>query len=797
MRTINLSERIPIWKIENGFAISKTQAISVVLELNMPEAYSLSEEQLEGMYELFSRIIKALPKGYVFHKQDYFITKHYDRGEQGTTFLSNAYESVFQGRPFLNHRTYIIITKVPIADTFVSNLMTSFVTGRLIKRDILDGIPEFSNVVRKIQHILSSTIINGNGLGVQQLEGRQLVTLLNEYYNLGNQRILKDLFVEKDHIKIGDDEVVLYNTIAPDVDMPLEVDSQNNIDDFFDRSYSYSIGIGFTYPHIVNTIIVKHDPNKMGKDLSRRREKLKSMTFKSRENEKAVDEFDEFLSVQLRDGKDPVYVSQNVMLWGKGKALEKAENELNNALAKMDCFAQRNFNCATVFWGCTPGNAGDIPLSEFQIQFSETATMYIPIETNPKNSGIDGIKLSERDYGIPITIDMWDLPMKKGLITNRNMFVLGPSGSGKSFFVNNMVRQLLEQQYHITIIDVGGSYRRLCNYMNGKYFEYTAKSKMAFNPFYVAPNESKNLEEQESLKTLIFTLWKGESKEASKEEYTILSKCILTYYKYIQTQKATSNFNSFYEFVQGEFSQMIGEDEKKYFDIVSFKMVLKPYYKGGEYDYLLNSKEEFSIADLPFCVFELDEIKDHSVIFPVVALVIMEAFIAKMRKHKKVRKIILIEEAWSAISNTGMANFLKYLYKTVRKFNGAVGIITQELEDIVGNPFVKNTILNNADIQILLDQTKYQTRFEELAKLLGLQASETKKVMSINKVPRTGERFKDVYIRFGSAGKVYSVLVSPQEAAMFTTEAADSVEIDAIAEETGDLEYAIIKYLDD
>jgi len=274
------------------------------------------------------------------------------------------------------------------------------------------------------------------------------------------------------------------------------------------------------------------------------------------------------------------------------------------------------------------------------------------------------------------------------------------------------------QQYHITIIDVGGSYRRLCSYMDGKYFEYTAKSKMAFNPFYVAPNESKNLEEQESLKTLIFTLWKGESKEASKEEYTILSKCILTYYKYIQTEKAASNFNSFYEFVQGEFSQMIGEDEKKYFDIVSFKMVLKPYYKGGEYDYLLNSKEEFSIADLPFCVFELDEIKDHSVIFPVVALVIMEAFIAKMRKHKKVRKIILIEEAWSAISNTGMANFLKYLYKTVRKFNGAVGIITQELEDIVGNPFVKNTILNNADIQILLDQTKYQTRFEELEKCI-------------------------------------------------------------------------------
>ena len=337
--------------------------------------------------------------------------------------------------------------------------------------------------------------------------------------------------------------------------------------------------------------------------------------------------------------------------------------------------------------------------------------------------------------------------------------------------------------------------------MNGKYYEYTAKSKMAFNPFFVPDGATKNLEEQESLKTLIFTLWKGENQDISKEEYTILSKCIIHFYQYTNEQYEAgniiqANFNSFYEYVANQFSKILLEEEKNYFDFVSFKMVLKPYYKGGEYDYLLNSPEEFSIADLPFCVFELDEIKDHPIIFPIVALVIMDAFIAKMRKYKAVKKIILIEEAWSAISNAGMAEFLKYLYKTVRKFNGSVGIITQELEDIIGNPFVKNTILNNADIQILLDQTKYQTRFDDLAKLLGLPKSETKKVMSINKIHRNGDRFKDVYIRFGQTGKVYSVLVSPQEAAMFTTEAADSVLIDSMAEKENDLEYAIIKYLD-
>ena len=787
---------MPIWKIENHLILSKAQALSVILVLIMPEAYSLSEDGLQGIYNMFNRIIKAIPKGYILHKQDYYVPRTYQRNGQGNTFLSGAYERKFNEREFMEHRCYLILIKNPQENAFISNILTSLISGRLVKRDITDGISEFENTLRKVQHIISAAGIENN-----LLKGQEIIQLLNEYYNLGDRQILKDMSFEKDYIRIGDNNLVVYNTIAADIEMPSEIDSGANVDEFFDRSVTYPIGIGLSVPHMVNTSVRKNDPQKTTKDLSKKREKILSMTFKSRENEQSVVEYDSFLSAQLDSGSLPVYVSQNIMLWGKGAALVKAENQLNNALTKMEVFVQRNFNCANVFWACTPGNAADLPESEYQIQFSDTASLFFPIETNPKNSGIEGVKFSERDYGIPITVDIWDTPMKRGWITNRNMFVLGPSGSGKSFFVNFMVRQLLEQNYHITIIDVGGSYRRLCNYMGGKYYEYTAKSKMAFNPFFVPEGETKNLEEQESLKTLIFTLWKGESQDISKEEYTILSKCIISYYEYLNRAsknktKVEANFNSFYEFVTTEFADMLLEEEKAYFDFVSFKMVLKPYYKGGEYDYLLNSAEEFSIADLPFCVFELDEIKDHPVIFPIVALVIMDAFIAKMRKYKAVKKIILIEEAWSAISNAGMAEFLKYLYKTVRKFNGSVGIITQELEDIIGNPFVKNTILNNADIQILLDQTKYQTRFEDLAKLLGLPESETKKVMSINKIPLAGERSKDVYIRLGQVGKVYSVLVPPEEVAMYTTEAADSIMIDEIADKSGDLEYGIIKYLD-
>lgn len=816
---VRLSDKVPIWKVEEHLLLSKTQALSTVLELTMPPAYSLSGEKLVEVYELFNRIVKAIPKGYLLHKQDYYHPKRYYRSTDGrtdgrtdshagsNTFLQHGYETKFHERLFYNHHAFLIISKAPNGDQFVPNFLNSFVTGRFVQRDISEGLVEFENTVRKVLHILAS----GN-IAVRLLRNGGVTDLINGYFNLGKSRILRDIQIKNDHLQICGDDVVLYSSVGAEIELPKEFDIHNNIDEFFDRSFTFPLGIGFNAPHIVNTVIRKNDPNALIKLLGKTREKILSMSLKSRQNAQLVDEYDHFLSDVIKTGETPVYVTQNVILWGKDTELHLAENELNNALAKMDVYTQRNFNCANLFWACCPGNAYEIPKSEFQIQLSDAACMLFPIETNPKNNGINGIKLSERDFGIPITIDNWTAPMKKGLITNRNMFILGPSGSGKSFFTNHLVRQLIEQGYHITIIDVGGSYKRLCQHKGGRYFEYTANSKMAFNPFYVPTKKGKyiikNLEEQESLKTLIFTLWKGEQQEISKEEYTILSKCLKYYYDWIQQVHQDDidknrdvirvpSFNSFFEYVRDHFQQKLKESELKYFDFVSFKMVLEPYYQGGEYDYLLNNPEEFSIADLPFCVFELDEIKDHKVIFPVVALVIMDAFISKMRRHKSVRKMILIEEAWSAISNHGMANFLRYLYKTVRKFNGAVGVITQEIEDIINNPFVQKTILNNADIQILLDQTKYQTRFSELAAILGLPASETKKVLSMNKIMRSGERYKDVYIRFGTFGIVYSVLVSAFEAAMYTTEASESEEINRYIDQQGSIQYGILRYLED
>lgn len=788
-RKVSLKDRIPIYKIEDGCLITKTSCIAKVYELQMPELYARSLPELNEFNQLFERIIKTCGEDYIIHKQDIYNENYYQRETENESFLARSYEGKFHGRQFYDHKSYLIVIKYPKGMT-IESIGSSLIRGNLVPKEVVEGKEEFLNTIHKVEHTLHSSDIK-----IKALKSNDLADYLGRYFNFGTSAILNDLQIKNDSIRVGEKEVLFYSTISSEVDLPKEVESHRNCDEFFDRSFTYPISIGLPYRHIVNTIVKKMDSTQLLSKLQSDRERIFSFSKKSKENQNLVGEYDAFLDAQVKDNKVPIYLHQNIMIWGLPNENRECENEISNALMKMDIHARRNVDVGNLFWSCCPGNAIELPSSEYQIQFSDVGSMYFPLETNPKSNGIEGLKFSERTYGIPISLDLWSAPMKDGRITNRNMFILGPSGSGKSFTVNSMARQWFEQGYHLTIIDVGGSYRRLTSYCNGKYFEYTKDKRMSFNPFYYDKKKGKNLEEYENLKTLVLTLWKGEEEKEDKTEHTILSNSILGYFEHIIATEKVSNFNAYYEYILDVFVPNMTSEEKTHFAISSFKIVLAPFYKGGEYDYLLNSKDEFSISDLPFCVFELDEIKDHPVIFPVVTLVIMDAFISKMRRQKEVRKVILIEEAWKAISSNGMAEFLKYLYKTVRKFNGAVGVITQEIEDIVDNPLVKDTIINNADTVILCDQSKYKNRFDKIEKLLALPKSEVKKVLSINAKKRNGDHYKEVYIKQGTRGVVVEVLVSTEEAMCYTTEAEESVAIDELAKKEGSVQGGIEQYL--
>ena len=391
--------------------------------------------------------------------------------------------------------------------------------------------------------------------------------------------------------------------------------------------------------------------------------------------------------------------------------------------------------------------------------------------------------------------------MKKGITANRNKFVLGGSGSGKSFFMNHMLRQYWEQGAHILLVDTGNSYQGLCSLIrevtgsqDGIYQTYTEENPISFNPFYTEDYQY-DIEKKESIKTLIMTLWKRDTEQPTRSEEVALSNAVSLYIERIrQNRDIEPSFNTFYEYVQGDYREVLRKKKyrEKDFDVDGFLNVLEPFYRGGEYDFLLNSDKRIDLLGKRFIVFEIDSIRDHRVLFPVVTIILMEVFINKMRRLHGVRKLIVIEEAWKAIAKEGMAEYVKYLYKTVRKYFGEAIVVTQEVDDIISSPVVKESIINNADCKILLDQRKYLNKFDAIQQLLGLSDKEKDQILSINLSNDPSRKYKEVWIGLGGVqSAVYATEVSMSEYLCYTTEESEKVEVLRRAEKVGSMARAI------
>lgn len=515
-----------------------------------------------------------------------------------------------------------------------------------------------------------------------------------------------------------------------------------------------------------------------------KRLRLQSLSAYSRENTIARDAVNDFLNEAISEQRLPVKAHFNVLVWVEdGERLKELGSKVSSSLAQMDAVAKvETTGAGQIFWAGIPGNGAGFPMNDTFDTFVEQASCFLNLETGYRSSlSPVGIRLGDRLTGKPVHVDISDEPVRMGVCTNRNKFILGPSGSGKSFFTNHMVRSYYEQGTHIVLVDVGHSYKGLCDMVGGYYFTYSEENPIRFNPFHIGEGDSLNTEKKESIKTLLLALWKKDNETYKRSEYVALSNALTGYYEYLSfTQCAFACFDSFYEYLKNHFvKQLEGDNVKdRDFDINNFLYVLRPYYKGGEFDYLLNAKENLDLLQQRFIVFELDNIKDHPILFPVVTIIIMGVFINKMRKLKGIRKMILIEEAWKAIAREGMAEYIKYLFKTVRKHFGEAVVVTQEVEDIVSSPIVKQAIINNSDCKILLDQSKYQNKFDQVQELLGLTEKEKALVLSVNKANDPAKKYKEVFISLGGMlSKVYRTEVSLEEYLAYTTEQSEKVKV--------------------
>ena len=759
-----------------------------------------------------------MPCHTIVHRQDWFLEEGYrartDREELG--FLDRSFELHFNERPFLNHFSYLFITRTTKERMRQQSNFSVLCRGHILPREVRDkdGVLRFLEAVEQFERIIrDSGLVRLERLTTEEITGKgKEAGLVEKYFSLSQEdtTTLEDIRLGGAEMRVGDKRLSVH-TLSEADDLPAAVRTDGRFEKYStDRSdcrlsFAAPIGILLTCNHIVNQYLFIDDSAENLRKFEQTARNMHSLSRYSRSNQINREWIEEYLNEAHSKGLTSIRAHCNVFAWSDDREkLKRIKNDVGSQIALMEAKPRHNtVDVPTLFWAAIPGNAGDFPSEESFYTFIEQALCLFIGETSYKDSlSPFGIRMVDRLTGKPVHLDISDLPMKNGTITNRNKFILGPSGSGKSFFTNHMVRQYYEQGAHVLLVDTGNSYQGLCSLIHarthgedGIYFTYEESDPIAFNPFYVEDG-TFDIEKKESIKTLILTLWKRDDEPPTRAEEVALSNAVNLFLEKIRTDSTVvPSFNTFYEFIRDEYQEILKtkRTREKDFDVWGFLNVLEPYYKGGEYDYLLNSDKQLDLLSKRFIVFELDNIKDNKVLFPIVTIIIMETFINKMRKLKGIRKMILLEEAWKAISKEGMAEYLKYLFKTVRKFFGEAVVVTQEVEDIISSPIVKGTIINNSDCKILLDQRKYVNKFDEIQSLLGLTDKERAQILSINMANSPSRKYKEVWIGLGGTqSAVYATEVSPEEYYTYTTEETEKLELMRLTRKLGgNIELAI------
>ena len=797
-----------------GVLYTKTGEYSAVLKMENPvQKYSANIEAYYEFTHLFAALAQTLGEGYALHKQDVFVRKAFKEENGGNhEFLSESYFRYFNGRPFTDSVCYLTITQ----ENKKSRLM-SFDNKKW--RDFLVKI-------RKVHDQLRDAGVKSRFLG--KTEACEYVDRFFSMNFRDKVVSMTNFKVDDETIGMGDRSCKVYSLVDVDyANLPSVIRPYANIEVNNTSMPVDLVSIVDSVPGadcvVFNQMVFVPNQKRELALLDKKKNRHASMPNPS--NLMAVEDIKRVQEVIARESKQLVYTHYNLVVAVSGDTdIQKCTNHLENSFSRMGIhISKRAYNQLELFVNSFPGNCYGMNADYDRfLTLGDAATCLMYKERIVHNEDTP-LKIYYTDrQGVPVAIDITGKEGKEKLTDNSNFFCLGPSGSGKSFHMNSVVRQLWEQNTDIVMVDTGNSYEGLCEYVGGKYIAYTEDKPITMNPFNISKREL-NIEKIDFLKNLILLIWKGSETQIPELEFRVVEQLVTEYYDfyfngvqpYPSSQKETLrktlstmekrrgteltqihdkveklikgleerrmalsvktlSFDSFYEFACERLDQICIENNITTIDCDNFAYMLQNFYRGGKYDKILNENVDSTLFDETFIVFEVDAIKENKQLFPIVTLIIMDVFLQKMRL-KKNRKCLVIEEAWKAIASPLMAEYIKYLYKTARKFWASVGVVTQEIQDIIGSPIVKEAIINNSDVVMLLDQSKFRERFDEIKAILGLTDVDCKKIFTVNRLDNKEGRsfFREVFIRRGSTSGVYGV-EEPHECYMtYTTERAE------------------------
>ena len=801
-----------------GVLYTKTGEYSAVLKIENPvQKYSADIDSYYDFTHLFSALAQTLGEGYALHKQDIFVRKQFaNEPEHNQEFLSASYFRYFNGRPYTDSLCYLTITQEAKKSRLFSYDSKKW-------RDFLVKIYKVRDLLRD------------SGVQVKFLNKAEASEYVDRYFAMN----FKDRMVSMTNVKaddetvsMGDKRCKVYSLV--DVDcaaLPSLIRPYTNIEVNNTEMPVDLVSVVDNIPNaetvVYNQIIFLPSQKRELALLDKKKNRHASIPNPS--NQMAVEDIKQVQDVIARESKLLVYTHFNMVVGVPADTdLQKCTNHLENAFGRMGIhISKRAYNQLELFVSSFPGNCYSLNEEYDRFLTLSDAAVCLMYKERVQHSEETPLKVYYTDrQGVPVAIDITGKQGKNKLTDNSNFFCLGPSGSGKSFHMNSVVRQLHEQGTDVVMVDTGNSYEGLCEYFGGKYISYTEERPITMNPFRIN-REEMNVEKTGFLKNLVLLIWKGTQGTVTKTEDRLIEHVITEYYdayfngfesftpqqredlrkslviddrnsseKRHESERERAariegiideiegrrkelkveelSFNSFYEYSVQRIPDICEENRITGIDLSTYRYMMKDFYLGGNHEKTLNENMDSSLFDETFVVFEIDSIKDDPLLFPLVTLIIMDVFLQKMR-IKKNRKVLVIEEAWKAIASPLMAEYIKFMYKTARKFWASVGVVTQEIQDIIGSEIVKEAIINNSDVVMLLDQSKFKERFDTIKVILGLTDVDCKKIFTINRLENKEGRsfFREVFIRRGTTSGVYGV-EEPHECYMtYTTERAE------------------------
>ena len=801
-----------------GVLYTKTGEYSAVLKIENPvQKYSADIDSYYDFTHLFSALAQTLGEGYALHKQDIFVRKQFAKEpEHNQEFLSASYFRYFNGRPYTDSLCYLTITQEAKKSRLFSYDSKKW-------RDFLVKIYKVRDLLRD------------SGVQVKFLNKAEASEYVDRYFamNFKDRTVsMTNVKADDETVSMGDKRCKVYSLV--DVDcaaLPSLIRPYTNIEVNNTEMPVDLVSVVDNIPNaetvVYNQIIFLPSQKRELAVLDKKKNRHASIPNPS--NQMAVEDIKQVQDVIARESKLLVYTHFNMVVGVPADTdLQKCTNHLENAFGRMGIhISKRAYNQLELFVSSFPGNCYSLNEEYDRFLTLSDAAVCLMYKERVQHSEETPIKIYYTDrQGVPVAIDITGKEGKNKLTDNSNFFCLGPSGSGKSFHMNSVVRQLHEQGTDVVMVDTGNSYEGLCEYFGGKYISYTEERPITMNPFRIN-REEMNVEKTGFLKNLVLLIWKGTQGTVTKTEDRLIEHVITEYYdayfngfegftpqqredlrkslviddrnsseKRHESERERAvriegiideiegrrkelkveelSFNSFYEYSVQRIPDICEENRITGIDLSTYRYMMKDFYLGGNHEKTLNENMDSSLFDETFVVFEIDSIKDDPLLFPLVTLIIMDVFLQKMR-IKKNRKVLVIEEAWKAIASPLMAEYIKFMYKTARKFWASVGVVTQEIQDIIGSEIVKEAIINNSDVVMLLDQSKFKERFDTIKTILGLTDVDCKKIFTINRLENKEGRsfFREVFIRRGTTSGVYGV-EEPRECYMtYTTERAE------------------------